>query len=132
MNLHSVIVWEIMQKNTLEKTWDKEYANDMFILWYLHDIGKQFWYTSDHAEKWGEILRRSNYKYWQEVYYHWCVDLKYKSSELDLLNSADLQVLQDWTQVSVTQRLEDIKKRYWENSLEYKNSKELAKILNLL
>ena len=131
MNSHSTTVWKIMQQIALNQTWDQNYANDMFILWYLHDIGKQFWYLSDHAKKGWEILHRSNYKYWQEVYYHWCLDTEYSSPELDLLNSADLQVLQDWTQVSVIQRLEDIKNRYWENSSEYKSSKELAKILNL-
>jgi len=111
MNDHSITVWKIMQQLALEKTWNQDYANDMFILWYLHDIGKQFWYTFDHAKWWWEILKRSNYKYWQEVYYHGIPDIEYSSHELDFLNIADLQVLLDWSQVSVQKRLEEI----WEN-----------------
>lgn len=132
MNDHSITVWKVMQQMALEKTWNQDYANDIFILWYLHDIGKQFGYTADHAEKWWEILKRSGYKYWQEVYYHWCVDYGYQSVELHLLNIADLQVLQNWKQVSVKERLDDIWQRYGVNSNRYKDCKQLAINLNLL
>lgn len=132
MNDHSIIVWKVMQKIALEKTWNQDYANDMFILWYLHDIGKEFGYITDHAKKWWEILKRSDYKYWQEVYYHWSVDCEYQSLELDLLNAADLQVLQNWKQVTVKERLEDIWQRYGVDSNPYKDCKQIAINLNLL
>ena len=132
MNEHSITVWKIMQQLALEKTGNQDYANDMFVLWYLHDIGKQFWYTADHAEKGWEILRNANYKYWQEIYYHGCVDMKYSSPELDLLNTADMQVLQDWTRVPVIERLKDIWKRHWLDSFQYKNSVKISEKLNLL
>ena len=132
MSEHSNTVWKIMQQLALEKTWNQDYANDMFILWYLHDIGKQFWYAEDHAKMWWEILHRSEYKYWKEVYYHWCVDCEYYSKELDLLNIADLQVLQNWKQVRVKERLDDIWQRYGIDSSPYKDCKQLAINLNLL
>lgn len=132
-NIHSIKVWELMQKYVMEKTWDKDYANDMFILWYLHDIGKQFWYTIDHAQKGWEILRKSDYKYWREVYYHWSIDIEYDSPELDLLNFSDLQVLQDWSQVTIKERLDDIWSRYGIESFQYKNAVLLAeKLIDLM
>ena len=132
MNDHSITVWKVMQQMALEKTWNQDYANDMFILWYLHDIGKQFGYTADHAERWWEILRRSDYKYWQEVYYHGCVDCEYHSEELDLLNTADLQVASAWDYVSPQERLEDIMNRHGRDSMAYQNSKILARQLWLI
>ena len=132
MNDHSITVWKIMQQLALEKTWNQNYANDMFILWYLHDVGKQFWYTANHAKKGWEILCKSDYKYWQEVFYHGCADTEYTSLELDLLNIADMQVLQNWARVTVKERLEDIWKRYGLGSFQYKNSVKISEKLNLL
>ena len=132
MNDHSITVWKIMQQLALEKTWNQDYANDMFVLWYLHDIGKQFWYTVDHAERGWEILKRSDYKYWQEVYYHGHIDIDYSSPELDLLNTADMQVLLDWTHVSVQERLNEIWERHWRDSIAYTTSVKVAEKLNLL
>lgn len=132
MNEHSITVWKIMQQLALEKTGDQDYANDMFVLWYLHDIGKQFWYTSDHAERWWEILKRVDYKYREEVYYHWYTDIEYSSPELDLLDTADLQVLLDWRQVPVQERLEEIWNNCGFDSKPYKDYTILAKKLGLL
>jgi hypothetical protein len=132
MNEHSITVWKIMQQLALEKTGDQNYANDMFVLWYLHDIGKQFWYTSDHAERWWEILKRVGYKYRQEVYYHGAINIQYSSPELDLLNTADLQVTLSWDHVSLQERLEDIAIRHWKDSIGYQNSVILAQKLWLI
>ena len=132
MNDHSITVWKVMQRMALEKTWNQDYANDMFILGYLHDIGKQFWYIVDHAEKGWEILKRSDYKYRQEVYYHGAVNIQYSSPELELLNTADLQVTLSWEYVSTQERLEDIANRHGMNSITYQNSVNLAQHLWLL
>ena len=132
MNEHSITVWKVMQQMALEKTWNQDYANDMFILWYLHDIGKQFGYMADHAERWWEILKRADYKYWQEVYYHGFADIEYSSLELDLLNTADLQVLLDWKHVPVQERLEEIWNNCGFDSAPYKNYETLAKRYNLI
>ena len=129
MNDHSITVWKEKQKMALEKTWNQDYANDMFILWYLHDIGKQFGYTADHAERWWEILRRSDYKYWQEVYYHGETDIQYHSLYLDILNMADMQIDKYGNDVGYDKRLEDIATRYGKNSKQYVNAVKLVKIL---
>lgn len=131
MDQHSLTVAKIMQQIALEKTWDKNYADAMFLLWYLHDIGKEFWYTVNHAEEWGKILKQSDYHYRKEVYYHGKVDIEYSSPELDLLNLADLQVLQNWKRVSAQERLEDIGNRYGFHSTVYEEAKLLAKNLHL-
>ena len=131
MNQHSLTVWKIMQKIALEKTWNQDYANAMFLLWYLHDIGKVFWYTWNHAEEGGKILEKSDYHYRKEVYYHGKIDIEYSSPELDLLNFADLQVLQNGEQVTLSERLEDIGNRYGSHSSVYEEAKLLAKNLHL-
>jgi len=131
MNQHSLTVWKIMQQIALEKNWDKNYADAMFLLWYLHDIGKEFWYTINHAKEGGKILEKSGYHYRKEVYYHGKVDIEYSSPELDLLNLADLQVLQNWKRVSAQERLEDIGNRYGFHSSVYEEAKLLAKNLHL-
>ena len=132
MNDHSITVWKVMQRMALEKTWNQDYANDMFILGYLHDIGKQLWYIADHAERGWEILKRVDYKYRQEVYYHGAVNIQYSSPELDLLNTADLQVTLSWEYVSTQVRLEDIANRHGMDSTAYQNSVNLAQHLWLL
>ena len=132
LNEHSITVWRVMQQLALDKTGEQDYANDMFVLWYLHDIGKQFWYTSDHAERWWEILKRVGYKYRQEVYYHGGVNIQYSSPELDLLNTADLQVILSWEHVFPQKRLEDIAIRHWKDSIGYQNSVILAQKLWLI
>ena len=132
MDDHSITVWKVMQRMALEKTWNQDYANDMFVLGYLHDIGKQFWYITDHAEKGWKILKRVDYKYWHEVYYHGAINIQYSSPELDLLNTADLQVKLSWEHVSIQKRLDDIANRHGIDSIAYQNSVKLAKKLWLL
>ena len=132
LNEHSITVWRVMQQLALDKAGDQDYANDMFVFWYLHDVGKQFWYTSDHAERWWEILKRVGYKYRQEVYYHGGVNIQYSSTELDLLNTADLQVTLSWDHVPPQKRLEDIAIRHWKDSIGYQNSVILAQKLWLI
>ena len=60
LNEHSITVWRVMQQLALDKAGEQDYANDMFVLWYLHDIGKQFWYTSDHAKRW--FVKRAGHR----------------------------------------------------------------------
>ena len=40
----------------------------------------------------GEILKRNNYKYWKEIYYHGDVNTEYTSLFLEILNKADMQI----------------------------------------
>ena len=69
----------------------------------------------------GKILKRNNYKYWKEIYYHVNINTEYTSLFLTILNKADMQIDKYGNDV--------IKSRYGENSTTYKNAKTL--ILNL-
>jgi hypothetical protein len=57
-------------------------------------------------------LYKLNFSYRKEVYYHGQIDIEYSSPELDLLNTADLQVIPNGTVVPVSERLQDLGKRY--------------------
>ena len=102
---------------------------DLFVLGFNHDIGYEYGNNSNHAHIGGEILKRNNYKYWKEIYYHGNINTEYASLFLTILNKADMQIDKYGDDVGYTKRLEDIKSRYGENSTTYKNAKTL--ILNL-
>lgn len=106
---------------------NKDYdLQDLFILGLLHDIGYQFTDKKEqHNFVGGKILKRNNYKYWQEVYYHGDINTEYDSLFLKILNDADMQVDNIGNYVNYEQRLENIKNRYGENSFQYINSKKL-------
>lgn len=103
---------------------DESYKQDMFTLGLLHDIGYISGESKGHSRYGGLILKRNHYKYWQEVYYHGQVEAidSYISYELDLLNSADLQINSKGEYIGIEKRLDDIKNRYGEDSSQYKNS----------
>ena len=64
---------------------------DMFYLGIVHDIGYEFVEDQPkHEKKGGEILKKLDFKYWKEVYYHGNPTIEYDSPELMLLNYADL------------------------------------------
>lgn len=124
---HSLSVARVMYEKALQLGYDNSYAEEMFTLGYLHDIGYE--YTKDvekHPIVGGELLKKTKYKYWKEVYYHGTIN-EYQSFELDLLNYADLMVDSKGKIVGFKERLEDIKKRYGDDSIQYKNSYELIK-----
>ncbi len=43
---------------------------DLFVLEFYHEICYECGNNSNHAHISGEILKRNNYKYWKEIYYH--------------------------------------------------------------
>ena len=77
----------------------------------------------------GNLLRNSNYKYWKEVYYHGIPNSEYKSLYLDILNRADMMIDKYGNDVGFDKRLDDIKNRYGEDSIQYINC---FKIINEL
>ena len=110
---HSVAIkmQEIGEKLGLEET----EINQLFILGLNHDIGYQFIKEHEkHSRIGGEILKRSGYKYWKEVYYHGETDKEYNSTFLDILNMADLQIDKDGNDIGFNERLKDIKERHTE------------------
>ena len=118
---------EIGKKYNLD---DKE-LQDLFVLGLIHDIGYEFGNNSNHGQIGGEILKRNKYKYWKEIYYHGVNASEYSSLFLKILNKADVQIDYMGKTVGYTRKLEDIKNRYGENSITYRNAEILiAKIKN--
>lgn len=94
---------------------DEKDINQLFILGLNHDIGYQFIKEHEkHNKIGGEILKKSGYKYWKEVYYHGEIDKEYNSLFLDILNMADLQIDKDGNDIGFDERLKDIKERHTE------------------
>ena len=108
----------------------EEQLKELFLLGYLHDIGYEFGNNENHRIIGGNILRQSNYKYWQEVYYHGEIDCKYSSLYLDILNKADMQIDKFGNDVGYDKRLEDIKNRYGKESVIYKKAEKLIYYIN--
>lgn len=121
---HSFMVGKLMEEIAQELNWPN--PRQMFILGYLHDVGRKWQTEKDEHEKiGGNELKLCNYKYWQEVKYHSSFK-DYNSEELDLLNYADLHVDKDGKIVSIAERLADWKTRYDEEYIEnwYNKDKE--------
>ena len=126
---HSYAVANKMVELGKEKNLLDEQLQELFLLGYLHDIGYQFGTNENHNMIGGNLLRNSNYKYWKEVYYHGIPNSEYKSLYLDILNTADMMIDKCGNDVGFDKRLEDIKKRYGEDSIQYINC---FKIINEL
>lgn len=104
---------------------------DAFLLGFLHDIGYEFAVDQkEHAKVGGLLLKRQNYKYWQEVYYHGIAQKEYESKELWLLNYVDMITAPTGEYITVKQRIDDISYRYGEDSWQKKESVDLAFMLN--
>lgn len=126
--LHSLEVAKQMYEKAIEETNDKLYAQKMFHLGLIHDIGYQFTDNKeDHPHIGGNILRHENYEFWKEVYQHGDPKVNNPSKELNLLNYADMHTDSKGNRVSFEKRLIDIKNRYGVSSKEYINA---SKIIN--
>jgi hypothetical protein len=123
--IHSLAVARKMVEIGKEYSLNEDEIQDLFLLGFTHDIGYEYGNNSNHAHIGGEILRRNDYKYWKEVYYHGDTNLEYTSLFLKILNKADMQIDKYGNDVGYAKRLEDIKNRYGENSETYKNAEIL-------
>ena len=126
---HSYAVANKMVEVGKEKGLSEKQLKELFLLGYLHDIGYQFDLNEKHQIMGGNLLKENNYKYWKEVYYHGVPDSEYKSDYLDILNTADMMIDKYGNDVGFDKRLEDIKNRYGEDSIQYINC---VKIVNEL
>jgi len=126
---HSLGVADKMIKLGKDKNLSDNKLKELFLLGFLHDIGYKFSTNENHNIVGGNLLKENNYKYWKEVYYHGIPNSKYKSLYLDILNSADMQIDEFGNDVGYDKRLENIKIRHGENSIQYINS---CKIVNEL
>lgn len=117
---HSISVARRMVEIGKSYNLSNEELEELFVLGLNHDIGYEFCDGRDHNVVGGNILKRSNYKYWREVYYHGVVQDEYSSLYLKILNTADMQVDKYGNVVGFEERLKDIKSRYGEDSVVYK------------
>lgn len=131
---HSIeVARKMMDIARSEYNYCDDKINEIFVVGMLHDIGYEFSKTNfEHNKVGGEILRKTNFKHWQEVYYHGSIEIDYKSEVLDILNKADLSINALGEDVGVFKRLDDIKSRYGSESIEYLNAYKLAKSLNMI
>ena len=114
--IHSYNVGKKMMEIGKKYNLTNDELEELFILGLNHDIGYEFGEGSNHNKTGGEILKKSNYKYYKEVYYHGEIDCDYSSLYLDILNMADMQIDKYGNDVGYDKRLEDIKSRYGEES----------------
>jgi HD superfamily phosphodiesterase len=99
---------------------DNLYAEDMFLLGLLHDIGYEFNPSnSNHAATGGEILKRSGYKYWKEVALHGDETVEQMTDELFILNCADMTTGPNGEDFSFDERLEELAHRFGKESSPY-------------
>ena len=99
-----------------------QYAEDMFILGIMHDLGYEFTESNNtHASTAGEILKRSGYQYWQEISLHGNETINNMSDELFILNSADMMTGPNGQDFTFDERLEEIASRFGNDSTVYKN-----------
>ena len=109
---------------------DESELQDLFVLGYNHDIGYEFCLDNiEHNIVGGNILKENGYRYWQEIYYHGNPDTEYNSIYLKILNMADMQIDKEGNDVGYKKRLEDIKTRYGEESIQYNNAKKVIESL---
>lgn len=100
---------------------DTQYAEDMFLLGIMHDLGYEFMESNaSHATAGGEILKRNNYRYWQEVSLHGDETVENMTDELFILNCADMMTGPKGEDFTFDERLEEIASRFGKNADAYK------------
>ena len=125
---HSFAVARKMKQIAIDLGLNDEEINDCFVIGFIHDIGYEFATNKmEHNKIGGEILKRNNFKYWKEIYYHGETEIEYESLYLDILNQADMQIDKYGNDVGYDKRLEDIKSRYGETSIVYEKCAQLIK-----
>lgn len=124
---HSIAVARKMVELGKKRNLSEEELHDLFLLGLVHDIGYEFGDGDTHNKVGFDILNDSTYKYGLEVLYHGKNQDEYSSLYLDILNEADMSIDKYGNDVGYDARLEDIKSRYGEDSVAYKNSYQIVK-----
>ena len=118
---HSLSVARKMVEIAKTLNLDESKQKEFFVLGFNHDIGYEYDENNEHGKIGGLMLKNSGYKYWKEVYYHGVPTSEYKSLYLDILNTADMMIDRNGNDVGFDKRLDDIKNRYGEDSIQYIN-----------
>lgn len=112
---HILGVARLLKQEGEKRKFSKNKIEELFVLGLLHDLGYEFIDEQDysrHNQIGGEILKKQNYKYWKEVYYHGVPNSLYQSEFLDLLNWADMHINASGEYVDFEKRLLDISTRH--------------------
>ena len=115
---HISAVADLMYERALAATGDESYAEKMYVLGFVHDIGYIFG-TAGHAEAGGELLARCSFEYADEVALHGSADPDQPTPELDLLQWCDMSVGPGGKRMTPAERLADIGERYGTDSEQY-------------
>ena len=133
--IHSYRVAEKM-KNIVLSCKDIDFnisPEDAFVLGFMHDIGYQLLDDHNHDASKHNILGgqflEDKFRYWKEVYYHGEVQNEYDSNALFLLNYCDMTTDMRGQDVSMDMRIQDIIKRYGDNSKAYEKACAMKKFL---
>ena len=98
-----------------------QYAEDMFLLGIMHDLGYEFIESNaSHAAIGGKILKRSGYQYWQEVTQHGDETVDDMTDELFILNCADMSTGPNGEDFTFDERLKEIVQRFGKDADAYK------------
>lgn len=98
-----------------------QYAEDMFLLGIMHDLGYEFIESNaSHAAIGGEILKRSGYQYWEEVTQHGDETVDDMTDELFILNCADMSTGPNGEDFTFDERLKEIAQRFGKDADAYK------------
>lgn len=112
----------------------EEDARKYFVMGILHDIGYEFTdERSEHPFVGADILDSFTIQDITNInnairHHGKCLQYEYTKADY-ILNEADLTIDSKGNKVSMEQRCNDIKERYGEDSRQYKNAKEMKRIL---
>jgi predicted hydrolase (HD superfamily) len=113
----------------------EEDARKYFMMGLIHDIGYEFIEDrQEHPFVGADILESMTVNDWCNItdairHHGKCTQYEYTDADY-ILNEADLTVDSKGKNVSIEDRLEDIKVRYGEKSRQYKDADEMCKRLS--
>lgn len=110
--------------------YDSRFAKDMYIIGMLHDFAKDvdFFPGAEYSTRGEAALKQLHFPYAETIGNHGN-PTEIKTIEALILNTADMSVMPNGTVVSFEERLNDIARRYGDNSEEYINSCKVIDVI---
>ena len=129
-----------------ERSHNEEFCQRMFMIGWVHDVGYEFVEKqSEHPAKSSELLHnlvsvhnlydtQISLKTDYAIHYHGQFPDKelLNNEEWIILNMADMLIDSTGNEVTVEERLEDIKVRYGDKSKQYLDAHNICKIIGLI
>lgn len=131
---HSLAVARKCREIALHQNSDTEFADAMFVMGLLHDIGYEFEPDSNHGHRSVEMIE-AFIKHLDGckdaiACHGLCFDNW--SNYDEILNQADMSTSYDGTPTTIDKRLEGIREIWGENSIHYKHAIEVSNKLKTL